>query len=66
MRYGDKESGFSKGSLEKIGVVGRQNKKKFGKMKNVDGNPISGVLDKKSISKRKVTPKVKKTNKRQI
>ena len=64
MRYGNKEGGFAEGSLEKIGVIGRQNKKKFGKMENVDGDPIVGVLNKKAISKRRVTPKVKKTNPR--
>lgn len=64
MRYGNKEGGFAEGSLEKIGVTGRQNRKKFGKMENVDGDPIVGVLNKKAISKRKVTPKVKKTNPR--
>tara|TARA_R100000951_G_scaffold116333_1_gene127684 strand:+ start:2721 stop:3197 length:477 start_codon:yes stop_codon:yes gene_type:complete len=64
MRYGNKEGAFSEGSLEKIGVIGRQNRKKFGEMENVDGDPIVGVLNKKAISKRKVTPKVKKTNPR--
>jgi|9_EtaG_2_1085328.scaffolds.fasta_scaffold04720_5 hypothetical protein len=57
MRYGDKESGFSKGSIEKMGVIAYQNKKRYNK-------PQTGVLNKKAISKQKVTPKVKKTNKR--
>ena len=33
-------------------------------MKNVEGNPIVGVLNKKAIAQLKVTPKVKKTNPR--
>ena len=57
MRYGDKESGFSERSIEKMGAVAYSNRKKYNK-------PQTGVLNKKAISKLKVTPKVKKTNKR--
>ena len=53
MRYGDKESGFSERSIEKMGAVAYANRKKYGKRR-------IGELDKKAISKRKVTPKVYK------
>ena len=53
MRYGDKEGAWNKGSIERMGAVAHNNKKRYGKRK-------TGELDKKAISKLKKTPKVRK------
>jgi len=48
-----KEGAYSKGSIDKMGVVAYQNKKRYGK-------PSAGELDKKAISKRVKTPRLNK------